>query len=209
MAIGYPIYSTIITGTDGIMDALEEVAASEAAESAARNFSVENGRSRAYVETVKNKALVNVVLYSVEPDRERSSIHQQLDRVTYHVNMYVKGNDDSLTPADAAATNRLHLLANQVRYALTQLKNRDFGLTVGQVDTRASSISIQFYPHEDENSASVYAPARAVMTVYFPYDLADTATKTAIASVKATSVSADDLEIWAMRYIISDDTIEE
>lgn len=205
MAIEIPLYAQVLTATGGIIDALEEVAASEAAESAALNFSVANGRSRAYVETVQNKALVNVMLYSVEPDTERSSIYQQMDKVTYHVNMYVKGSDTNLNPADEAATTRLHLLTGQVRYAITQLKNKNFGLAMGKIDSRVG-VSLQFFPHDGEESASVYAPARLVLTLYFPYQAADTAPRTAIASVKTTSISSELLEIWATRYIISDDT---
>jgi len=186
--IAMPLYNTVI---DGIVNALTAVAEEEAAWA---YFEVSKNRSRPYIESVTNKALVNIVLDSIETDSARSSLQNKMHKATYFIDMYVKGNTgEVLEPADEVATDRLHLLTAQVEYALTHKSNNRFGLAIGQVENR-SEITLKFYSLQDENSAAVYAPARWTMILYFPY-----------APAEATPEALEQLNVnvqkWQQRYI--------
>jgi len=135
--IAMPLYAQVI---GGIVAALEDVAAAEAAIDPALNFEVSKNRGRPYIESQTNKALVNVLLNKVEPDTDRSStLYMKMQKATYHLDMYVRGEDTSLVPADVIAVERLQKLTGQVEDAITDMKNTRFNLQTGQIDQRIES----------------------------------------------------------------------
>ena len=192
MSIAMPLYAQVI---DGIVAALEEVAAAEAAEDPALNFEVSKNRGRPYIESQTKKALVNVLLNKVDPDTDRSSVlHGTMEKATYHLDMYVRGTDNDLTPADEAAVIRLQLLAGQVRHAITAMKNARFNLAVGKIEPRIES-SLQFYELEDDRQASsIYAPARYMFSCYFPYTPAD------ISPPALETIDIEIINLWRTQF---------
>lgn len=190
MSIEMPLYAQAISG---IKAALEEVAQDEAAINPALNFLISANRSRPYIEGVKNKALVNVLLFKVGTD-PKSSSHNKIHRAVYHLDMYVRGTNSELTPPDEAAMERLHLLTAQVEYAITRMKNHRMGLAVGEISPEVET-TLQYYPHEGEDSAGVYAPARFEMVCKFPYTVPDDAERTDL-----SRIDIELLEEWTVRF---------
>lgn len=191
MSIPLPLYSTVITG---MKNAIDEVRVSESAINTALDFEISINRSRPYIESVNNKALVNILLNKVAPDRERSSKHNKIHMATYYFDMYVRGSDSDLIPADETAVLRLHLLTAQIEFALTAMKNARFGLPVGQIDSRID-LDLEFYTIEDDReSTSPFAPARFIMVCYFPYNPED------VQAPGLTSVNIKLLEEWNIKF---------
>jgi hypothetical protein len=178
---------------DGIEAALKAVSAAEKLDGA-EDFEVSKNRSRPYIEGAHNRALVNIMLDKVETDVSRSDIHEKTHRATFNFDMYVIGENDGLEPADEKAMSRLMLLTAQVEYAITALANICFGLQVSEIDYR-NETALQFYPHEDDDSTAVYAPARMTLVLYFPYKVADLSNLPSL-----TRISMQALNDLALQY---------
>lgn len=193
MSVPFPLYAQAI---DGIYDAIKEVADAEAIIDPVLGFVVSKNRARPYIESVTNKALVNVLLNKVDPTGMSSQYAERLT-ATYHLDMYVRGADTVLIPADESASTRLQLLTGQVMFAVKAMKNIRFNLDVGQIARNIES-SLQFYELEDDRqSSSMYAPARYIFKCDFPYSPED------IISPALKTLDVDLVDSWRVQFNFS------
>jgi hypothetical protein len=208
MAVAMPAYSTLKTNLKTI---LEAVATAEAAESAARNFTVTKDRWRPWIENQQDVALVNVMIDSIQP-AGGGSRRYSTQQVTVNFDMYVLGTTEeqvntgagtyTVIPADENAALRLDLLIAQVQYAITRMVNQDFGMGAGKVGFSLGGLRLQVYSQEAEEATGQYAPARWSMDVTLPYYPTDDAETNAIAEIDLTMAQA--LESWAVKYTYGD-----
>jgi len=191
MSISFPLYAQAI---EGIYDAIKEVADAEYAEDPVLGFEVSKNRARPYIESVTNKALVNILLNKVDPISKESSEYGEMQTATYHLDMYVRGSDTDLVPADESAIIRLQLLTSQVMFAIKAMKNVRFNISVGKIRRRIES-SLQFYDIEDDRqSSSMYAPARYIFSCDFPYAPDD------IISPALQTVDLEIIDSWRVQF---------
>jgi len=165
----YPLASKCV---DNIATILEDFAAAQAEEEEGLFFEVTKNRNRPYIEEIRNKALVNIILFDIQPID--ATAHGVSDRATIYIDMYARGKRCNLTPSDEVAIKRLHLLTGQVRYALTDKKNAYLGMNPREIK-RDYKMPLYFYNNEpvgDEANES-YAPARYMMNNDFVYTPAD------------------------------------
>lgn len=162
---------------------LQTVATAENAVDAEKNFTVSKDRWRPWIENQQNTALVNIMINSITP-AGGSTKFSTVDLVSVNVDMYVLGNATEVTdmgletvtlyPADEKAAERLDLLINQVRFALTRMLNANFGFTTTKlVCAKPNTLSLQIYTQEGNQESGNYAPARWTFEVLLSYNPVD------------------------------------
>jgi len=178
MSVSYPQWHTLKTN---LVTIFEDVATAEAAIDPGRDFEVVKDRWRPWVEKQQGKALLNIMVDTVQQQGAGSMRHLGF-AVTVNLDMYALGNYQEqaglFTPADEVAANRLDLLVAQVLYGLTRLENYDLGFAGGQIGANAKNLSLMMYSHEREEATGQYAPARWAFEVTLPYDPEDSAAGT-------------------------------
>ena len=182
MAVAIPAFSTLKAN---IKTMIETVATAENAVDIERNFTVSKDRFRPWIENQQDTALVNIMIDSVR-SAGGSAKFGSVDAVNVNVDMYVLGfplettNEGtgvvSLVPADEKAAERLDLLINQVRFALTRMLNSNFGFSDPKtIDAKPATLALQIYTQEGTQESGNYAPARWTFSVNLPYKPEDDA----------------------------------
>ena len=166
-----------VQAQEGIVTYLEAVSTAQEVLNPLYAFEVHKNMYRPTIETIYNKAFVNILIASVTSEQETS--FDKTHVVTFHIDCYVRGRyeDDpviagALVPADEAAVERLHYLCAMVEYGLTYLYNFYLSLNSGEI--MPQKMGLVFNPVDDpENAAEPYAPARFEFVCKFPYEHQD------------------------------------
>lgn len=175
-AITPPVHNTIKKNIVTILTAVS------AAEVTAGNpgFTVERDRYRNWPKEDAMSAKVNVMVSGSAPDKGGSQQYTNY-RTTFDIGLYVldaesceyaEDSEMVYIPANIAAADRLDLLIAQVQYGLTQLAQHDLGLPAGTI-SRSPAVSLTMSNQADDNSTTVFAPARFTIEVMIPYYAAD------------------------------------
>jgi len=191
MTVERPLYARAV---DEMVAILQNTADNDAALNHAFYFEVSKYRSRPYIESLHNKAFVNIRIDKIETDGSQTSIHSRVHKVTFNIDLYAKGNNNDEEYEDTAAAERLIWLIAQVETAIYNLKNSNFGLATGEIVRAAADYSCQFYSTESDESSSTYSPARISFTCTFPYKFQE------FAPDSLSSIETGLLKDWSLLF---------
>ena len=119
---------------------------------------------------------VNLYISTTDPATPGAANVYGIDRVTYNVDLYAKGKDDTTAPGGSAATiadqdagKRLLYLRSQTRAAITKMLFSNFGLSGrGKIGKKGLG---QFtrYLEEDQEAEEKIASGRFTFYIELPY----------------------------------------
>lgn len=201
MAVPVPAFFTLKAN---IKTMLETVAAAEKAVDAEKDFTVSKDRWRPWIENQQDVALVNVMIDAIRPEGG-STRFSTVDKVSVNVDMYVLGlplqvTDEgtgivTLYPSDEKAAERLDLLINQVRFALTRMLNANFGFSDSKkIQAKPNTLSLQIYTQEGMQESGNYAPARWTFDVLLAFNPEDDAVLVPLSEVNL------DMQLYATNH---------
>ena len=203
-AISAPAYAQV---KQNIVTILEAVSAAEVT-AGSKGFTVERDRYRNFEYTEDLTAKVNVMMSGMTPEPGGNQRYTPY-RCTFEIGMYVIGGctrdeliDEELVtiPANIEAADRLDLLVAQVLFGLTQLLTYDLGMTPGTITKGKPTLTMS--NQVDDQSTTVFAPAKFTLECVLPYMAADNAATYALPGVTVTMQKA--LESVQLNYTYGD-----
>lgn len=201
MAIDYPLWYTLKQNSS---TQLKAIATEEAAISAGRDFEVSIDRWRPYIEAQHKKALVNIMVNTVNQASDRSANRRSsLDNIDIIFDMYAVGEAGEVLPVDEIAAMRLDLLVAQVREGLTRLTFSDFGFSkdveLGHIIDHSLDFALNYFDQESQQATGQYAPARWSVNVQMPFIPTDDREYENLENL-VVSVSDETLELFALNF---------